>query len=797
MDRGVPVTVGREKKKTPIKHSAPAATDRSPTTATPARHSNLANQQSPHLQPHRPSSTPQHRTASPRLPASRIAAPTFAQPTLFSLLASAPDSPPVSASSPSLPTSAASSTSSAVRSSIESELTMSRVDRRKAKKKRKLILSGKGHPTVHDIHSVYGPSPRASIQLKLHEYFQSGSLACLRAREVHQLIGWVLGEEVSPKWVFVKNKALVEQVVLLVIDGLSWAAWQQRKVECERLRAFFQPEESEQPVRVVVKTSLFSPHTVLQDYCSVAIKRERTDRNGADSSYKRQKTAEESSADESKQAAIDPLELCLTETEMRDNKYPMEGEERDFLSSCDHHQLDEEERRWKVAEARMAGLYCIHTHPTQGEEEAKSDGGGRNSHDGVGATAELEMEVLAERMDEEGDREDGEIREDEAELERKEDKMEDDFVLHTSSPTSHHAASYQPSSSSSLPPLSASFPPLFAIDCEMCYTSVGLELTRLTLIDSQCRTLLDTLVVPTNPITNYNTQYSGITAAMLAQCTTTLQQARHRLLSLLPASAILVGHSAENDLRASRIYHRRVVDTALLFPHPRGPPHKSSLRYLVQRWLNREIQTGGGGHDSVEDAWAAMELVCEKVRRGREWGIQRGDTELLTDVVARQGRKVCWVGSAMGGKRWGGRTAAVIATSTDEQTTDRSVKAVSGGEYGLVIAHYTSLHARLEEEAAVAADEPGRDMRVAAAMRHMDGLVTAVLKASRVNSVLIVLSGQGSTAGVKAMQRAKAEMNEGRGDAAIAAPSTEQLDAQINAAVTELQSGVGWFAVRQ
>ena len=597
--------------------------------------------------------------------------------------------------------------------------------------------------------------------------------------------------------VFVKNKALVEQVVLLVIDGLSWAAWQQRKVEWERMRAFFQPEEKEQPVRMVVKTSLFSPHTVMQDYCSVAIKRDRADRSAVDSANKRQKTADEMKANEQKQAAINPLEFCLTESEMHNNKYPIQGEEDGFLSSCDHHQLQGEERRRKVEEAREAGLHCIHTHPTQ-DEEVKDGSSGGSDGGGVHVSPELEMEVLAERMDEGGEREEGEIKDGESGPEKKDVSMEDDFVLHTSLSGSATPAVPHSSTSFSAWSASAAFPPLYAIDCEMCYTSVGLELTRLTLIDSHCRTLVDTLVVPSNPITNYNTQYSGITADMLADCTTTLQQARHRLLSILPASAILVGHSAENDLRASRIFHLRVIDTALLFPHPRGPPHKSSLRYLVQRWLNREIQGGGGGHDSVEDAWAAMELVCEKVKRGREWGVQRGDTELLADVVTRWGRKVCWVGSVMGGKRWGGRAATVIATSTDEQTTDRAVKAVSGGEYGLVMAHYTSLHTRLEEEAATAlTDQSGREMRVGAAMRHMDGLVTAVLKASRVNSLLVVLSGQGSTAGVKAMQHAKAELNEGRGDVVKAPPSTEKLDAQINAAVTELQSGVGWFAVRQ
>ncbi|XP_049310106.1 uncharacterized protein LOC125778047 [Bactrocera dorsalis] len=160
---------------------------------------------------------------------------------------------------------------------------------------------------------------------------------------------------------------------------------------------------------------------------------------------------------------------------------------------------------------------------------------------------------------------------------------------------------------------------VYALDCEMCYTDRGLEVTKVTVLGYDGRVVYDHFVRPTVKIVDYNTRFSGVTASDLCQNKNknlkTLKEVQKDLLQLIDADTILIGHGLENDLRVLRIVHKKVVDTAYEFPHPLGFPYRRSLKSLTKKYLKREIQCGNEGHDSLEDTQACLELMMWKVRK--------------------------------------------------------------------------------------------------------------------------------------------------------------------------------------
>ena len=200
---------------------------------------------------------------------------------------------------------------------------------------------------------------------------------------------------------------------------------------------------------------------------------------------------------------------------------------------------------------------------------------------------------------------------------------------------------------------------VLAMDCEMCQVEGDHQaLTRISLVDWDGTVVMDELVKPDLPIINYLTQYSGITAAKLDPVSTTLADIQHRLLDLLTPQTILIGHSLNADLAALKLTHPFIIDTSVLYPHPRGPPLKSSLKYLAQKYLNREIQKGHGvsGHDSIEDAMACLDLLKLKGEKGPAWGTSEASNESIFKRLKRTSAP----GANRGGDHGAGRTGAII-----------------------------------------------------------------------------------------------------------------------------------------
>ena len=177
---------------------------------------------------------------------------------------------------------------------------------------------------------------------------------------------------------------------------------------------------------------------------------------------------------------------------------------------------------------------------------------------------------------------------------------------------------------------------VLSVDCEMCKAENDqLVLTRISLLNWDGSVAMDKLVKPNVPIKDYLTQWSGITPAMLENVTTTLSDIQKELLELITPRTILVGHSLNSDLNAMKLTHPFIIDTGILFPHPRGPPYKQSLKWLAGKYLQREVQKGTNGHDSVEDSKTCLDLVKQKCEKGPKWG--SGDTN-AESIFKRLGR---------------------------------------------------------------------------------------------------------------------------------------------------------------
>lgn len=197
-----------------------------------------------------------------------------------------------------------------------------------------------------------------------------------------------------------------------------------------------------------------------------------------------------------------------------------------------------------------------------------------------------------------------------------------------------------------------------AIDCEMGTAFDGdSELIRLTIVDYFTgKTLIDSLVYPDIEMRHFNTRWSGITRRDMEQsrrqrqCIMGRDAARRAVFDYVGPSTIVVGHGVQNDLSSLRWIHNRVVDSFIIESgirkeaklkaeqekkkneevdkdkdkegaqeeiQKRGKHHPDgmSLKALTMKRLGRAIQMGKNGHDSLEDALAARDLVHDYTTR--------------------------------------------------------------------------------------------------------------------------------------------------------------------------------------
>ncbi|OBA27901.1 hypothetical protein HANVADRAFT_22667 [Hanseniaspora valbyensis NRRL Y-1626] len=165
-------------------------------------------------------------------------------------------------------------------------------------------------------------------------------------------------------------------------------------------------------------------------------------------------------------------------------------------------------------------------------------------------------------------------------------------------------------------------PIAYALDCEMCLTQNGHELTRISVVNFDGVLIYDKLVRPKNEIIDYLTRFSGITEEMMQNADHSLEQVQEDLLNLFDSRDILIGHSLQSDFKVIKIRHPNIIDTAHIYEHVKGPPFKPALKKLSSVFLGKEIQNDDiAGHDPSIDARTCVELVTLKLIKGLQIGL--------------------------------------------------------------------------------------------------------------------------------------------------------------------------------
>lgn len=156
---------------------------------------------------------------------------------------------------------------------------------------------------------------------------------------------------------------------------------------------------------------------------------------------------------------------------------------------------------------------------------------------------------------------------------------------------------------------------VLGLDCEMVYAKDDPSaLARVTVVSYSGQLYNAYVARAKDAVLDYRTSVSGVEAHHLLpeNGAQPFAEVQEQVLALISPETILVGHALHNDLKALRIVHTKVVDTALLFKvQGKTDWQKHRLRSVVSLMRSKAATLQNFQHDAPHDS-----------RQDAEWALQ-------------------------------------------------------------------------------------------------------------------------------------------------------------------------------
>ncbi|KGO48432.1 Exonuclease, RNase T/DNA polymerase III [Penicillium expansum] len=165
--------------------------------------------------------------------------------------------------------------------------------------------------------------------------------------------------------------------------------------------------------------------------------------------------------------------------------------------------------------------------------------------------------------------------------------------------------------------------------------------------------LISRYVNPSEEVVDWRYKFSGVTQAIMASAVASgaafksWREARDALWDFMDDSTVLIGHSLHFDLEVLGISHAKVVDSAILTSETVYPSIPSTtpltrqwgLKRLAKDLLDLDIQAGNCGHNALEDAYAARDVVIWCIRNPEDLKVWAVNAQLQEEQRLAQNRQ--------------------------------------------------------------------------------------------------------------------------------------------------------------